>query len=190
MTKMQIIAKSILTVLGLYALLTLCRLAALSYIGPEGESSVWKNVAFFLGFAPWAGFVLVLMIFENDGIALTMAGTGPAEDQQTQTAWLIKSLRVGLVLTGLMLLRKSVPEMLSLALTFRSGAFHDISGASSWTKFEYAYNLVKAVLALYLLFGAPHFVRWQVKHSLRRFGKTEELEIPGSSNPEVNEDFQ
>jgi len=188
MTRMQIIAKTVLTVLGIYTILTLCRLYAPPYVSPEGELSVWWHVAFFAGFTPLATLVVVFLIFNNDGIARKMAGPGPIADRQTQTAWLIRSLRVGLVLTGLMLLPKSIPVVLDISYfvastfknSFRPGIYPDILGASARTRFEYAYNLIKAVLALYLICGAPHFVRRQARHSLRRFGDIEQPEMPDS----------
>jgi len=189
MTKMQIIAKTALTVLGIYTILTFCRLYAPPYLGPEGDLPILWHVAFFSGFTPLAALVILFLIFNNDGIARKIAGLGPIPDRHTQTAWLIESLRVGLVLTGLMLLPKSIPAIVSIfSNSFSLGRFPYVLGASSRTGFEYTYNLIRTVLALYLVCGAPHFICWQVRHSLRRFGDMEPVEAPDSSHADIKED--
>jgi hypothetical protein len=172
MTKMQIIAETVLTALGVYAILSLCRLYTPPSLGPERDLPVWWYVVFFSGLVPLAALVIFFLIFNNDGIARRMAGPGPIPDRHTQTIWLIKSLRIGLVLTGLMLLPKSIPVILNIVSiiisNFRAGTFPDIPAAPPRIRFKNTYSLIRMVLAIYLVCGAPHFVRWHVKKTLEQ----------------------
>jgi hypothetical protein len=192
MTKMQIIAKTFLTILGIYAILTLCRLYTPPYLGSERGLPIWWYVVFFSGFVPLVALVIFFLIFNNDGIARRMAGPGQISDRQTQTIWLIKSLRIGLVLTGLMLLPKSIPIILNMVSTivsnFRAGTFPDIPEAPPRIRFEYVYNLIKAALAIYLVYGAPHFIHWQAGQSLRRFSNIEQEQTPSLFNTDIRKE--
>jgi len=192
MTKMQIIAKTILSALGVYAILTLCRLYTPPSLGPEKDLPVWWHVVFFSGFVPLAALVIFFLIFNNDGIARRMAGPGPIPDRHTQTIWLIKSLRIGLVLTGLMLLPRSIPVILNMVSiivsNFRAGTFPDIPAAPPRIRFKNTSNLIRMVLALYLICGAPHFVRWQTRHSLHQFDNIEPAQTPDSTKQDTKEE--
>lgn len=63
------------------------------------------------------------------------------------------------------IISKSVPDILRLSY-------------SEW--FRNIYGFLRAILALYLIYGAPHFTRWHVKQDLHSQANSEQTEIPDS----------
>lgn len=192
MTKMQMVAKTTLTILGIYAAVTLYRFYPSRYISSAQEPSIFQEILFFSAFTIFVAFIVYSMIFNNDSLSRKMAGLGQQLHPQIQASWLVKSLHTGLVFAGLMLLPNSVPTMIKTLKIFFliRPAINDILISKSvpnilrlsyaqW--YENIYDFLKAILALYLLCGAPHFIRWQLKHSLRRESNIEQTENPNSS---------
>jgi len=183
MTRMQIIAKTCLTALGIYAVTTMYYWYPARY-----ASSVLIEVLCLSTVTVLAAVIVYFLIFHNNSLARKMA---PAVEQlrpENQAAWLVKSLRVGLVLVGLMLLPTSIPTMLAIlklpfllhpliseALTV--GGIPDSLQLSYRAWYYNIYRLLKVILSLYLICGTPHFIRWQVRH-LRQESKPEAARLP------------
>ena len=166
MTKMQIIAKTVLTVLGIHIALTLYHFYLLRYAGPVGKLPILLvQTMVCVSFTTLAGFIAYRMVFNNDSLARKMAGPGQEIDKRAQMAWLTKSLRTGLVFAGLTLLPGFTPKGYSL------------NDSPIITIFMCA----RAVLTLYLICGAPHFARWQARRSLCQIADIEEAETSNSS---------
>ena len=110
MTKMQIVAKTVLNVLGIYAVVTFYRFYPNQYISTMQNSTILREILFFCAFTVFAAFITYFMIFNNGSIAGKMAGFDEQPTRQTQTVWLTTSLRIGLLFAGLMLLpRRAAP---------------------------------------------------------------------------------
>ncbi|MFH1719681.1 MAG: hypothetical protein ABIF19_20200 [Planctomycetota bacterium] len=86
MTKMQIIAKSVLTVLGIYAVITLYYFYPVGSGSATGGAAVGRDIAFFCVFTAFAAVVVYFLAFNNDGLARKMAGPGCQVDRRTQMA--------------------------------------------------------------------------------------------------------
>ena len=170
MTKMQIIAKTALTVLGTYATVTTCRHLSLFIPLTEGRISP------ITGFSIFTAAIIFFFIFKNDFLARKMAGTGEKLNPETQAFWLITSLRLSLVFCGLILLCTSIPSIIKILLipthirpavneilVFKKFPTSLVLSLREWSTITF--NFGEAILAIYLLCGAPHFVRWQLKHS-------------------------
>lgn len=188
MTKMQMAAKTILTVLGIHAVVALCGNYPGQYLSATQELSVLSEALFFLAFIVPVAFVGYFMVFRNNRLARKMAGTAEQFVLRDQTDWLVKSLRVGLVFAGLMLLPRSVPVLIRTAKLFFlirpavsdiivSKTTPDILRLSYAQWYTTIYEFLKAVLAIYLLCGAPYFLRWQMRHSPRAQSATKQTEI-------------
>jgi len=176
MTKMQIIAKSVLTVLGVYAVIVLYHYYPVHSGSATGRAAFGRNLAFFCVFTAFAAVAVYFLAFNNDELARKIAGPGRREDRRIQTELLAKSLRVGLVFAGLMLLPKSIPAILDAPSSLGTGLDNififnrmpQVEGLFVGEQFKSIYGLFKAALAVYLVLGAPHFVRWQCNCLLRR----------------------
>ena len=176
MTRVQIIAKTLLTVLGIYAVVTLYRFYLPRYAYLPDEMPIFQKLVLLCAFTVVVGFVAYFMVFNNNRLSGKLVGPGRPLDRVTQASWLAKSLRIGLVFVGLMLIPDSIPvviKTLKLFFLIRT-AVNDIMISKSIPKIldlsyrqwlNVLYDFLKALLALYLICGAPHFVRWQAKHS-------------------------
>jgi|GEM_PF-2022127 len=189
MTRMQIIAKAVLTVLGVYALVLLYRVYPGRYTYRPDETPLFLEVALLCAFTVLVGLVAYFMVFSNSQLASKLAGPGEPLDTAKKSAWLVESLRVGLVFTGLMLLPGSAPTLVKIAKTFFliRPVFNEIIISKSipnMLRLSYAqwytsiYHLLEAVLTIYLICGAPHFVRWQAKHSGQETASAPTIERP------------
>ena len=178
MTRMQIIAKAGLVTLGIYAVVTLCWY--LTHVIPLFNlPSCLVGALCFTVFAVFIAVTTFFLIFNNDSLARKMAGPGDQLNPAAKTLWLSSSLRVAAVFCGLILLSASIPTIRNILLVpMRIRPFINeiflfdrcpkplLMPFSKWC--EIIYNFLKLILAVYLLCGAPHFVRWQFRHSIIR----------------------
>jgi len=168
-TKMQIAAKSLLTGLIVYA--------AISLLKPLTELPYYLTA----DNAPLALFLLVICIglLVAAGLYIVAVGNrllpGNAADDEVLAPdqarrLLAQALLLTMVLVGLALLPKSVPTIgtiLKLPFVLRgiiSDAIVDrgLPSVSTAQWFRHIYEFARLLLVLYLLCGAPRFVRWQV----------------------------
>lgn len=178
MTRMQIIAKAGLVSLGIYAIVTLCWYLT-NVIPSFNIPSCLIGILCFAVFAVFIAIITFFLIFNNDSLARKMAGPGDQLNPADEALWLAASLRVAAVFCGLILLSASIPSIRNILLVpihirpFINEIFlFDrypkplLMPFSKWC--EIIYNFLKIIFAVYLLCGAPHFVRWQFRHSIIR----------------------
>ncbi len=179
MTKMQIIAKAGLVSLGIYTVVTLCWY--LTHVIPSFNlPSYLVGTLCFTVFAVFFAVITFFLIFNNDSLARKMAGPGDQLNPATEALWLAASLRLASVFCGLILLSASIPTIRNVLLVpirirpfineiflFDSYPKTLLLPFSKWCAI--IYNLLKLILAVYLLCGAPHFVRWQFRHSIIQY---------------------
>ena len=177
MTKMQIVAKAVLTVLGIYAVVNSYRFYPGQYMYSSQQPSTPLELLFLSAFTIMVAIIAYFMIFNNTRLSIKMAGPGQQLDPQTQAAWLAKSLYIAIVLAGLLLLPNSINAIIKLLripfiihpaineiIQFKRFPAILVSSYRLW--YKNIYDLLKAILAVYLICGAPHFIRWQKKKSL------------------------
>ena len=175
MTKMQIIAKTMVTVLGIHtAILLLDGLRFISY----SEYQFGAAVFFFTVQTIAVAIVIYFLVFNNHKLTLYIPGAGEKLDIGEQNIFLAISLRIGLVFYGLVLfgsLRNSIWEILrifwppNIRLWFSAIiANKEIDLTDLWTEqgINNLYNLFKLILAAYLLYGASHLVCWHIKRAI------------------------
>jgi hypothetical protein len=189
---MQALAKTILTVLGIYAVLTLWNSYPAGFMYRSEQPAIVLEILSLCTFAVLAALTVYFMIINNTAFSKRIAGPGQTLDPRTQALRLAKALRVGLVLAGLMLLPRSIPTMVKIPKIFFliRPALNDLIISKSVPKvlrvsysqwFRNIYGLLKAILALYLIYGAPHFIRWQVRQNLHSQANIERAETDNSS---------
>ena len=186
MSRMQIVAKAILTFIGLGAMTRLCYHLSMLPRLMQGKSAV-QAILFLSLFIILLVTVVYLLIIKNNRLAYKMAGPGETLNPENKALWLAASLRLGVIFYGLILLTSSIPTILSIVIspihirsvvneifTFKRFPTALIFSASQWSTM--VYNLLKAILAVYLLYGCPHFIHFQLN-----ILKTKSLRNP---NPE------
>ena len=179
--QIQMIAKSLVTVCGIYI-----ALIVIGYwrIGPTAISSQTKmfNVFFISIQLLVLGIVVVFMIVNNDWLIKKIVLNEEPIPAENQKKWFVSSLRIGLVLCGLMLLAGSAESLVYTAKIIAGlpiwgrKLFADIfyDGRFDWPQLSRnSFNVFKTALVAYLIIGAPQFVRWQTKRTFTQGAENE-----------------
>jgi len=172
MTKMQIIAKAALTFLGISATVNLCHYLSMLTSLVQNTSAL-RLILFLFVFIIVLIAIIYLLIFKNDRLALKMAGPDEVPNTESEALWLAASLRLVAIFYGLILLSTSIPTILNILVSplhirplineifaFRTFPKSLILTTSQWSTM--IYNFLKAILAVYLLYGWPQFIRFQL----------------------------
>ena len=113
-----------------------------------------------------------------------MAGSGEKLDTESETLWLTAALRMVAVLYGLMLLSSSIITIPNLfaSLFFTSGTYPKSLAftVSHWSSMVYGF--LQTILAAYLLYGWPHFIRYQLNLRQSKSSLDKKLNIEGTKN--------
>ena len=170
MTKMHLIAKLALTALGVLVLVESLRYIQLAdAMGPG-----WAPSLFCLGIFLLLSFLACRFLFWSDAWVERMIGAADEEDAPpVSRIRAVGGFRVVLLFCGLLVLSGRI-EILIKALAFIvvapkiivnmiihkyvDGVFY--MPARSWLRL--IVDLVKAALGIYLILGAPRFLRWQM----------------------------
>jgi len=170
---MQIVAKVVLVIFGIDAVVRLYRTLVL--LG--GELTILNYLLMFVLLTVFAGLLVYFLIFNSNRLAVKMAGIGEQLTQPELSKWIICSMRIGFIFYGFLLLCDSagfIAKVLLVPFRIRM-LFNEIVIYKSFPKMlelsirewlVLIYDFIKTVLGIYLLFGAPGFVIWQLKRSI------------------------
>ncbi len=174
MTKMQIIAKAVLTFIGLSAIVNLCQnLRTLISTTQAQDTSMFRIILFLPVFIISLIPIAYFLIFKNDWLVYKMAGSGENLNPERETLWLVVSLKLVAILYGLMLLLASIPTILNIIvlplhirpLVNEIFTYKTFPKSLNFTPSQWSYmiyNFLQAILAAYLLYGWPQFIRFQL----------------------------
>ncbi len=112
---------------------------------------------------------ILLCIFGSWGDRLANKIVGKPEPAGEQIFWLPAAFRLTCVAAGILLLYRSIPYfMMTFYVTLTTAMKSEGNfrwPISFWT---IAGNLIFLAVGMYLAFGAPKFVRWQVRKTLEQ----------------------
>ena len=191
---MQIIAKAVLTFLGISAVVNFCQnLSMLTSSTQTQDTSILRVILFLPAVIILLIAIVYLLIFKNDWLACKMAGSGEKLSHESETLWLAGSLRIVAISYGLILLAGSIPTILNiLALplyirplvneifTFKAFPKSLVFTPHQWSSM--IYNFLKAILAVYLLYGWPQFIRFQLNIRKSESSLDKKLHTEGIKN--------
>lgn len=194
MTKMQIIAKAVLTFLGLSTFVNLSQnFRTMTSLSQTQDTSVLRAILF-------SAFVTILLIatvywliLKNDWLVCKIAGAGEKLSPESETLWLVGSLRMAALIYGLILLSSSITTILNiLALPFyirpmvnEIFTFRTFPKSLAFTPRHWSYmmyDFFEALLAVYLLYGWPQFIRYQLNIHKSKSYLDKKLNIEGTKN--------
>ena len=165
MTKWQLIAKLVLTVLGILALVQF-----LTYAQYSGQT---------YGFGAMSLISLVVacwLLFFSYGWPERIAGPIGANERPVGMIWVVGGLRIVLVFCGLVVLAGTMgflvkaaafivvsPKIIVSMIVYRY--IDPVFYMAGWEWVRLIVNTAKTALGIYLALGAPRFVRWQASNS-------------------------
>jgi len=97
---------------------------------------------------------------------------GPEQVVDTQVSWLSVAFRLVCVCVGILFLYWSIPNLFSSLFMYMN--YKDQKYVYMMSRPYIARDIVLLGLGIYFAFGAPGFVRWQVKRTLKQCSKFEE----------------
>ncbi len=169
---MQIVAKASLTFFGVSSIVNLCHNISILPSLTQ-NTSILRVILFLPVFIILLIAIVYLLILKNDWLARKMAGSGEELSPESETLWLAGSFRMVAIFYGLILLSGSIPTILNIIVlplhihpliseiftfkTFPKSLIFTPSQLSSMI-----YNFLKTILAAYLLYGWPQFIRFQL----------------------------
>ena len=177
MTRMHLFAKLILTTIGISIFATMLdsiELLARTVAGrPLYNEIVFRCVfsaVFFI-----AGFVFIYyLLFHSDNLIKKIVGP-TANNNPVEFIWIITGFHVVFMFCGLLLLRGSVnflikasvfivtsPKILVDMLVYKY--VDDMFRLNFYEWIEVILKSCRAILGIYLLMGAPHFIRRQIRN--------------------------
>lgn len=175
MNKTHAIAKVIVVTIGIYLLIeaTLTLLRHLFMIAGFGsgipKGYYWLVAVVVMFAAAFIAAVYYFLIHRASNTAQKIVGKDDLPDPINPSAWFPFALRMAAVIAGFF--------ALSRAVSTSSMIFQDLlislQAHGTTTQFYKSlfYAVVQLAIAIYLLCGAPHFVRWQMRKT-REFCNT------------------
>jgi hypothetical protein len=176
MNKMHALAKIVLSAIGIY--FTIRLLSQLPYAifmfysKPSWETT--GSLSFSVLFYTGATAVLAyLLIYKRENLAKKIVGSEQLPEPDSQIQWLPVALRLICIAGGIYFLNTvlwQTTNVISQLAAFKSYASANYKVIHTYAPFNYQSLLpwiIMLICGVYLLCGAPHFVRWQVKKTLQ-----------------------
>jgi hypothetical protein len=182
MNKMHTLAKIILSAIGIFFSIRLLSQLPYAifvfYSKPSWQTAASSLFALSLT-AALIAMLLYLFFYKNESLARKIVGSEQLPEPESQIQWLPVSLRLICIAGGIYLLSNFLwrtTYIIDHLARFESQTYLNESKTyvQIYTGFAYFsfYNLLPWILTLtcgvYLLYGAPHFVRWHVKKILQQ----------------------
>ncbi len=172
MNKMHTTAKIAAGITGIYLLiftvLTLIRNLSFMFmdVGKGNMPSLMTVVISLLMTLGFAGAVFYFLIYRSDLFANKIVGKEELPDVGHAFNWFPFAIRLAVMVAGFLFLQKAI-SLSSNLVHYICYSFPPGAQGGMWQVYEYAvYFLIYLAISIYLLCGAPHFVRWQVKKTL------------------------
>jgi hypothetical protein len=183
-SELQVIARIFLICITLYVLLetfleVFSNLSAIIFSQPSKTPDSFSQssdtitsyvVISAICYVVLAALVVYFLIHNSNSISAKIASS-KIEDE-SQISWLYVAFRLICVCAGILFLFWSLPEVATILIRYfssRQGQFYGIERLV-----EYIFMFV---LGMYFAFGAPGFVRWQVKMTLKQCNKLTKEQI-------------
>lgn len=176
MNKMHTLARIILSAIGIYfAIRLLSQLPYaifMFYSKPSWETATSSLLSLLLT----AGLIALLLYFffyKSESLAKKIVGSEQLPEPDSQIQWLPVALRLICIAGGIYFLNTvlwQTTQVISQLAAFKSYTDTNYKVIYTYAPFNYQSLLpwiIMLICGVYLLCGAPHFVRWQVKKTLQ-----------------------
>jgi hypothetical protein len=180
MNKMHILAKIILSAIGIFFSIRLLSQSPFAIFWFYSNPS-WKTAGSSLfSLLLTAGLIALLLYFffyKNESLAKKIVGSEQLPEPDSQIQWLPVSLRLICIAGGLLLLSHVLWQTTYIIGQHALHKAWENAHTTYYPPFNYQSLLpwiVMFICGIYLLCGAPHFVRWHVKKILQQCKKQAE----------------
>ena len=184
MNKMQTITRIVLAAIALYIILEVAKyiLSGLLFFGQGGGLPL---VSLLMSFVVIASMIILAVIIGRELIvrgekwACRIVAHSQESEAEKKTNWQTTTYHIISISLGILFVWWTVPAFFNLVSSFLLSLNAEYKNWYPHPKLliQLISVIVRLIIAAYLLFGAPHFVRWQVKKTLElceEFGGSEE----------------
>jgi len=184
MTKneLQVIAKIILVAVGIYVLLQICFaifsvLLSVPMVGKSSDINIW-NLLILTGIYTLMTFITIYLLFFNSKkISQNIIDSAQSVDD-TQISFLAVAFRLICVVVGIYFFYWTIPHLSIILYRYTISPSSNNGMKTYMTNESIIEYLSMLIISLYFALGAPHFVRWQVKMTLKQCNKSVENQKP------------
>ncbi|OQA02593.1 MAG: hypothetical protein BWY69_00986 [Planctomycetes bacterium ADurb.Bin401] len=168
MNKMQGLAKTLITIIGVYWLIMI-GLHGLQMISVfhstmkniKGElETIFGVVIIYLIFLIIA-LILIKILRSRDKIAIKIAGSEEFANVDAQVKWIPFAFRLTSIIAGMYCMVRVVSYIPRIAGNY---IVKEVNARGSGIRIEEFATVL--IAGIYLLYGAPHFVNWQAKKTM------------------------
>ena len=176
--ELRMIARIVLVSVGLYVLLqTLLTILSSLAMMPFVEFSKTQILVSIVAVAIYIVITLAVVYFlfrSANRFSDKIVEYEHIDD--TQISGIAVAFRLVCVTAGILFLYWSVPSLIATVYTYILNINNEPNQRYIYmsSKIDIAKYVLLLVLSIYLAYGAPGFVRWQVRRTLKQCGKTEE----------------
>jgi len=183
MTKNQAIAKAMLVMLGLYAIMSMIKQGLmftqnLALSGTIGTEQVIQFACLVLTIGIFIAIFVRYLLLKNQALANRICPQDAGAAECCSDLWLETCLRLAILWMGLLFLRRCA----YVPFTFLGFLFHEnglrlvmqnvITGGLHWASLKSILlahhrqieDPIRFVAALYLICGAPHLIQYHLRH--------------------------
>lgn len=185
MNKMHTLTKIILSAIGILFTIRLLSQLPLAiywfYSRPARETAGSVLLSLLLT----AGIVAVLLyifIYERESLAKKIVGSEQLPEPDSQIQWLPVALRLICIAGGFYFLSTVLwhtTNVINQLAFFKAHTYANYKVINTYAPFSFRDILpwiIMLICSIYLLCGAPHFVRWQVRKTLEQCRKLEDAD--------------
>ena len=184
MNKMHALARIILSAIGIYFTIRLLShlpyAIFMFYSKPSWETAASSLFSLLLTLGPIA-LLLYFFFYKNECLAQKIVGSEQLPEPDSQIQWLPVAMRLICVASGIYFLNTTLWQatyVISQLAFFKSYASANYKATYTYAPFNYQSLLpwiIMLICGVYLVCGAPHFVRWQVKKTLQLYKQQPEI---------------
>jgi hypothetical protein len=173
-SELQVIARILLICTAFYVLLQtfLTFFSSLSLLPFSLKSTVNSPLMLLIpisGYIALAAVVIYFLIHNSNSISKYISSSQSSDE--SQISWLYVAFRLVFVSTGIFLFYWTIPQFVLIIYRYIVSKPNQFYSTSWENIIEY---FIMAMISIYLAFGAPGFVRWQVKMTLKQCNKLAE----------------
>jgi len=192
MNKMHTLIKIILSAIGIFFAIRLLSPLSLGisylYSKPSWETAgAWLFSLLLVAGA--IGLLMYFLVYQHDKLTKKIVGSEQLPEPDSQVQWLPVALRLICIAGGIYFLNTVIWQT---TFFISQLAFFKENTRSIYTFAPYSPRdilpwIIMLICGIYLLFGAPHFVRWQVKKTLQQCttSKKQQDEDQSASSVEI-----
>lgn len=172
---MLIIAKATLILFGIY---TISKILYVCDYFSRSTHAIWlSSVKFALVII--FGFVIYQLIIKGDKWAHYLIGRGELKNTGDLPSFALTIYRITVVMCGILIVYYAAPKVVTAVIAFfdpsqfeQHKMYDDFFYATSRILMDQWTVVIKIVLGIYLLYGAPRFVHRQVEKTISYINKT------------------